>query len=174
MKDRMIIRHSETTDLPRMKEIFNIARQFMIESGNPNQWVDGYPDEEFLREDIEHGDSYVILADGQIVATFVLRAGKDPTYDVVYDGEWLNDEPYATIHRIAASGEVRGIMHAVMEYALERFDNIRIDTHKDNKKMQHLIMKEGFRYCGIIRCWSGAYRLAYQRVKQKGKYDKRQ
>lgn len=80
-----------------MKEIFNIARQFMIESGNPNQWVDGYPDEEFLREDIEHGDSYVILADGKIVATFVLRAGKDPTYDVVYDGEWLNDEPYATI-----------------------------------------------------------------------------
>ena len=108
MKDRIIIRHSEMTDLPRMKEIFNIARQFMIESGNPNQWVDGYPDEEFLREDIEHGDSYVILADGRIVATFVLRAGKDPTYDVVYDGEWLNDEPYATIHRIAASGEESG------------------------------------------------------------------
>ena len=30
--------------------------------------------------------------------------GKDPTYDVIDQGAWLNEEPYATIHRLVSSG----------------------------------------------------------------------
>ena len=32
---------------------------------------------------------------------------------------------------------------------------IRIDTHSDNKIMQHNIVKHGFTYCGIIHLLSG-------------------
>lgn len=73
--DDCIIRHTTTADIPRLKEIFAIARRFMAEAGNPNQWTEGYPSEELLQEDIDSGDSYVIVKGDRIVATFVLRGG---------------------------------------------------------------------------------------------------
>jgi len=97
------IRKTNFEDIPRLHEIFAIARSFMAETGNPSQWADNYPGETLLREDIESGDSYVVMNDERIIATFVLRGGDDPTYKVIYNGAWLNDSPYATIHRIASS-----------------------------------------------------------------------
>lgn len=164
--DDCIIRHTTTADIPRLKEIFAIARRFMAEAGNPNQWTEGYPSKELLQEDIDSGDSYVIVKGDRIVATFVLRGGADPTYDIIYDGKWPDDNPYATIHRIASSGEATGIMHTALQYALTHYDNIRIDTHRDNLVMQHLLADEGFCYCGVIHCWSGDERLAFQLTKK--------
>ena len=159
----MIIRKATLEDIPRMQEIFAISRKFMAETGNPNQWADTYPSVELLKDDIDSGDSYLCLNEGKMVATFVLRSGNDPTYDKIYEGAWKNENPYATIHRIASSGEVKGIFKTVIEYALQYYDTIRIDTHRDNKVMQNAIAKAGFEYCGIIHCWNGDERLAYQR-----------
>lgn len=158
----MTIRKATTADIPQMMDIFAIARRFMAETGNPNQWAETYPSVEQLTDDIDSGDSYVCMENSKVVATFVLRGGDDPTYDIIYDGAWKNNNPYATIHRIATNGEVKGIFHTAMEYALQHYSTIRIDTHRDNKVMQHIIEKEGFEYCGIIHCWSGDERLAYQ------------
>lgn len=161
-----IIRKTTIADIPQLREIFAIARQFMANTGNPSQWVDGYPSDEQLTQDIENGDSYVVEKDEKVVATFVLRGGIDPTYNIIYEGKWLNDKPYATIHRIASTGEIKGFMHIAMQFALQQYDNIRIDTHHDNMVMQHLIEKEGFKYCGIIHCWSGDERVAFQFTKE--------
>lgn len=158
----MTIRQSTLADMPHMMEIFAIARNIMAETGNPNQWAPNYPSVEQLTDDINRGDSFLCLENGKATATFVLRGGNDPTYDVIYDGAWLNDKPYATIHRIASNGEVKGIFRKTMEYALSHYDTLRIDTHRDNKVMQHAIEKAGFIYCGIIHCWNGDERLAYQ------------
>lgn len=157
-----IIRQSRLEEIPRMKEIFAEARRFMAQTGNPNQWAANYPSDQQLQSDITSGDSHVILHEGNIVATFLLRGGIDPTYHIIYDGAWINDQPYATIHRIASSGAVKGIFHRVMQFALQQYDNIRIDTHRDNAVMQGALRKEGFFYCGIIHCWNGSERLAYQ------------
>lgn len=51
----MEIRLATEEDIPRMQEIFRHARQFMADKGNPNQWTEGYPAEELIREDIAHG-----------------------------------------------------------------------------------------------------------------------
>lgn len=158
----MTIRNATLDDIPRMREIFAIARRFMAATGNPNQWADTYPSLEQLQDDINSGDSYVCLDADRVVATFVLRGGDDPTYDVIYQGSWKNDNPYATIHRIASSGEVKGIFTHAMKFALLHYSTIRIDTHRDNKVMQKAILKAGFIYCGIIHCWNGDERLAYQ------------
>lgn len=158
----MTIRKSTLQDIPRMLEVFAVARQFMIATGNPNQWAETYPGTQLLTDDINSGDSYVCMDGDRIVATFVLRGGADPTYSIIYDGAWQNDRPYATIHRIASCGEVKCIFTETMKYALSQYDTIRIDTHRDNKVMQHAIMKAGFLYCGIIHCWNGDERLAYQ------------
>ena len=170
----LTIRHTQKEDITQLQDIFATARQFMLETGNPNQWAPDYPSTQLLIEDIESSDSYVIetmsdeSADNStsaIVATFVLRGGIDPTYNTIYEGQWLNDAPYATIHRVASNQQVRGVFKAVMRFALQAYDNIRIDTHRDNLVMQQAIIKAGFRYCGVIHCWNGTDRLAYQMLR---------
>ena len=51
----------------------------------------------------------------------------------------------------------------MMEAAAARTRNIRIDTHRDNRIMQHVLEKFGFTYCGIIYLLSGDERLAFQK-----------
>lgn len=157
----MEIRLATEEDIPRMQEIFRHARKFMADKGNPNQWTEGYPAEELIREDIAHGDCFVCLSEGRTVATFVLRSGVDPTYTVIYDGQWPDNRPYATIHRIASGGDRHGIFHHIIRFALTRYDTLRIDTHQDNAPMRHAIAKKGFTYCGLIHCWNGDERLAF-------------
>lgn len=167
MEENLEIRKTRKEDIPRLKQIFATARQFMASNGNPDQWAPNYPSDEQLLNDINNGDSFVVISDSrQIVATFVLHAGIDPTYNTIYEGQWLNDAPYATIHRIASNGEVKGIFRLALQFALNRYDNIRIDTHHDNIVMRNAIMQNGFSYCGIIHCWNGDERMAYQYVKE--------
>ncbi|MGN1232393.1 MAG: GNAT family N-acetyltransferase, partial [Candidatus Cryptobacteroides sp.] len=77
----MNIRKSRKEDIPSMQEIFAYARNFMRNTGNPDQWADNYPSTALLESDIESGDSYVVEEGGEIIATFVLRPGIDPTYN---------------------------------------------------------------------------------------------
>ena len=44
-----MIRHAAESDLPRILEIYDIARQFMRQTGNMTQWVNGYPSEPLHR-----------------------------------------------------------------------------------------------------------------------------
>lgn len=87
---------------------------------------------------------------------------------MVADGntkQWLDDsQPYHVIHRIASFPEAHGIFHTIMEFAFARDRNIRIDTHRDNRIMQHNILQHGFSYCGIILLANGDERLAYQKI----------
>ena len=97
-----------------------------------------------------------------IVAYFALLPSPEPTYDVI-DGAWLTDEPYGVIHRMASYPEVHGIFSTIIDFAASRYAHLRIDTHRDNRIMQHLIEKHGFTYCGIIWLLDGTERLAYER-----------
>lgn len=160
LADGCVIRHAVEADIPRLQDIFAFARRFMAETGNPHQWGPDYPGEQRLRDDIARGDCYAVVSGPETVASFVLHGGVDPTYDTI-DGAWLNDAPYATIHRIASTGRVKGIMHLAVRFALRHYSHLRIDTHRDNKVMQKAILKEEFSYCGVIRCWNGGERLAY-------------
>lgn len=160
----MEIRRTTEADIPCLKAIFGVARQFMVATGNPHQWAEDYPSRAQLMEDIERRESYVCVADGEVVGTFVMRQGDDPTYACIYDGQWLRQAPYVTIHRIASGMKVKGLFRAVMDFALHEGLDIRIDTHRDNVVMQHLVEQAGFAYCGIIHCWNGDERLAYQRI----------
>lgn len=52
----------------------------------------------------------------------------------------------------------------IIRLGMEQSDNIRVDTHKDNLVMQHILEKRGFRRCGIIYVKDGTERIAYQRL----------
>lgn len=163
----MMIRPATIRDLPAIEAVYAAARAYMVQSGNPNQWGDGHPPRALLESDIEKGDLFVCEIDGEIRGAFALLFGADPTYSYIEDGAWPNDLPYATIHRIASDGRVKGIFTKCFEYALKHADEIRIDTHHDNKTMQHVVLKHGFIRCGIIYLANGDPRIAYQYSKEK-------
>lgn len=159
------IRLSTEADLPAMRCIFTQAKEKMRAAGNMHQWTGNYPSDEQLRMDIQRGFSYLMERDGQPVATFVLALCQDPTYSHIYEGKWLNEDlPYGTIHRIASLHGQHGILKEVLRWAEGKTRNLRIDTHRDNLPMQHLLLKYGFTYCGIIYLLNGDERLAYQRL----------
>ena len=134
----------------------------MRADGNPDQWsAPGFPDDSLLLRDIAREGSFVI-EDDALVAYFALLPSPEPTYDYI-DGAWLTDEPYGVIHRMASYPDVHGIFSAVIDFAASRYSHLRIDTHRDNHIMQHLIEKHGFTYCGIIWLEDGTERLAYER-----------
>lgn len=158
-------RRSTYEDIPRLLEIYSVARTTMRESGNLTQWPDTYPSYEILSNDISRENSYVIENNGKIIATFAFIIGEDPTYKVIYNGEWLDDtKPYGTIHRIASDRSQNHILESVISWCFLKIDNVRIDTHKDNIIMRHLLKKQNFKYCGIIYLLNGDERLAFQRL----------
>ena len=158
------IRKSSRQDVARMLEIFDSAKKYMVATGNPNQWSGPYPTFDDIMNDIREGVSYVGLNEkDEIVMTFVFIVGEDPTYSVITDGEWLNDEPYGTIHRIASDGSERGVVDKTCEFCFRLTQNIRIDTHEDNKPMQRALNNLGFSKCGTIICRNGTPRVAFQK-----------
>ncbi len=160
----MQIRKATAADLTAIFSIYARARKFMAENGNGTQWGNVKPKKELVESDIENGISYVCVKDGEVVGVFALIFGEDPTYKIIYDGEWLSEEPYATVHRIASSGKVKGTGEFCINWALSQMPNIRIDTHKNNSVMRHLLSKLGFTYCGIIHLEDGDERLAFQKI----------
>lgn len=134
-------------------DIYAIARKFMADHGNYVQWgPTNWPPEYLIREDIEAGKSYVCQDDrGTIIGVFYYDYGKDidRTYDVIEDGEWLSDEPYGVVHRIATDG-TSGVGTFCINWAYEQCGHIRMDTHDSNIPMNKLLRKLGFTYTGII------------------------
>ena len=158
----MHIRKARIDDLKNIMEIYGIAQDFMIESGNPNQWQHRYPAEDLIREDIDSEVCHLVFEGEFPHGVFALLSGDEPTYQYIENGEWLNDKPYVTIHRIASDGRIRGIFDCAVDYCRSFCDDIRIDTHESNLIMQRLIEKKGFRRCGTIYVADGSPRMAYQ------------
>ncbi len=133
----------------------------MRASGNMEQWSDGYPSADVIAHDIAAGWSRVMEASGHIVATFCMMTEPEPTYAAIA-GQWLNDTPYITLHRVASDGSISGVFARAVAYALQFCSNLRVDTHADNHPMQRAIIAAGFCYCGTITLNDGSSRLAYQ------------
>ena len=163
----MNIREARTSDMAEIMMVMDAAKRIMRQSGNMHQWADSYPSEDVITTDMERGGAFVVEHDGSIAGYFAFLPSPEPTYDRIYEGQWVDDSlPYHVIHRIASRPDVHGIFSCIMEFCLAREPNIRIDTHRDNRIMQHNIAKHGFTYCGIIYLASGDERLAFQKIER--------
>lgn len=165
MVSAMEIRLATEKDILKMRAIFDYGREVQLESGNLNQWAAGYPSDELIQEDLSVDAVHVLVDGDEMAGVMSLFTEPDPTYKEI-DGEWLNDEPYATIHRIATSGKIKGSGQKLIEWAIERYENIRIDTHEDNEQMKYIVQKFGFKYCGVIYLENGDPRNAYHYKKE--------
>lgn len=147
--------------LPRILEIYAYAREFMAQTGNPNQWGKTNPPQSVLEADIEAGKLYGVWEGEQLHGVFFFSLGEDPTYRKIFDGAWESDAPYGTIHRVASDGS-GGVFSACLAFCRSICPHIRIDTHRDNRVMQHVLEKRGFLRRGIIYLESGDPRIAYE------------
>ncbi|BDR54965.1 histone acetyltransferase [Bombiscardovia apis] len=187
------LRHATLEDVPAIEEIYARARQVMAEAGNPEQWGTKYPFPEMIEADIRNGNTYLLVDDAaldseaaaastyeppeleevhgeheRIIGIFSFFDGIDPTY-VEIDGAWLDDDPYMTIHRMAASGLGKKAAADMLSWCMRHHANVRVDTGPKNYAMQHILEANGFTRCGIIGVHDDRdpnmepIRLAYQR-----------
>lgn len=155
------IRQATINDIDRLMPLYAAAKAYMNRSGNPNQWIDGYPSRALIAGDIEKGHTHIIESDGIPEAVFSYIPGEDPTYAQI-DGHWLDDAPYAVVHRLASAGRLKGVGKICLDWSLSQCPNLRVDTHADNLTMQHILESYGFVRCGIIHTHNGTPRIAYQ------------
>ena len=162
----MFIRQAHKEDLKAILDVLDAAKGIMRASGNTRQWENGYPSEEVILHDIRKGYGYVVEAGSGPIGYFAFIPSPEPTYSYIEGGSWLDDSPYHVVHRVASYPHVHGVFRAIMDWCFSQDPNIRIDTHRDNRIMQHCILRYGFTYCGIIYLQSGDERHAYQRKRE--------
>ncbi|WP_300765868.1 N-acetyltransferase [uncultured Bifidobacterium sp.] len=174
----VFLRRAMRADLPRMMDVYVRARKVMMEVGNPTQWGTRYPLAEVVAEDVRRGRALLLVegVDGEggsgpegvhdrILAQFAICAGSDPSYTSI-DGAWIDDDPYVTIHRLASSGIRHGSARHCLMWAVRRYGNVRVDTHRNNGPMLHVLAESGFTRCGVITTVGGRRdprRVAFQR-----------
>ncbi len=164
MEELFSIRRSTASDIDSIMEVYDSAKRFMRSTGNTKQWSGEYPDKKTILRDIAHSNHYLAEdEEGEIMMVFSFILGEDPTYKIIERGEWLNDRPYGTIHRIASSGLKEGMLKACVRYCAAMIDNIRIDTHSENGPMLKALHRLNFNMCGVIYTADGSPRLAFQK-----------
>lgn len=157
----MIMRKTTYSDIKAVMEIIHTAQYSLREMGI-NQWQNNYPNETVITDDINKGNAYVLLDEKIIIATAVISFETEPSYDKIYEGQWLTDNKYAVVHRFAVAGNYKrsGIASMFMDMIRKlcigcNVCSIKIDTHRDNLPMQNMLLKKGYKYCGIIYLGNG-------------------
>lgn len=157
-----MIRLAVDNDLDIIMAMIEDGRKH-IQSYNIPQWINGYPSNETISEDIKLNRGYVLINENEIVGYFVVLE-YDPCYDKIY-GKWLNDAPYVAIHRTVTKYFNKGLGTLMFNEIKKKYSHIRVDTHEGNISMNKCLIKNGFTYCGVIKLADGNPRNAYEWIK---------
>ena len=155
-------------DLDICCRLIDAGREFQREQGFV-QWTEDYPSRDTIRQDLEAGRGYLLRADGRTAGYLCLDFGGEPAYEAITEGAWKSREPYAVIHRLALSGEFRGMGLAGAAFSLagelclsRGVRWLRADTDPQNARMQHVLKKAGFLQRGVV-LFQGSRKLAYEK-----------
>lgn len=174
-----VFRQGLADEAEEIWQILQDGRAYLATQG-VDQWQRIYPTLSDIQRDITLGLNWVLTARFYdqhaetvrevIVGTLVLLFDEEPTYTSLREGSWLQDGPYATLHRVVIRDQYRGkklakkLFFESYRVAIRQgVQYIRVDTHVDNQPMRSLIEQEGFTYCGKITVAGGDERLAYEK-----------
>lgn len=151
----MNVRLAKSNDIQDIMYLIAQAKVFLAEQ-NIDQWQNGYPDEQDILQDLEQGNGYVLCEDSNIWGYVSISFDGERCYDVVR-GNFLSQQPYATIHRMTVENakKGKGLAGKLFDFAeklcMERkIHSIRVDTDEKNLLMQRVFQKQGFVYCGVV------------------------
>lgn len=164
----LTLQPAKPEDLSHCVEILRSGRAFQRQQGF-TQWTDDFPDPAVIAEDIQRGSGFLLLKDGVVAGYQYISLDGDPAYPYM-EGAWQKEGRYGVVHRIAFASQFRGqglsrrAFEIIGQYCAERgAESLRIDTHPDNKRMQHVLEKAGFSYRGIVMLPVGL-RWAYDKL----------
>lgn len=151
-----MLRKTTPEDVNQVMEIIEQGKSYLKSSG-VDQWQNGYPNEAVIQEDLVNGYGYVLECEGEVVGTAALSFDGEPWYDDIRGGEWLSDDNFLVIHRLAVSRNVRGTdVASLMIKQCEKLcaecnvHSIKIDTHEDNIIMQKFVKKMGLSIAALL------------------------
>lgn len=163
-----VLREAKPTDIDSILIVVAQCQALMAQRGI-DQWQDGYPNREVIAEDIALQRGYILEYDHQIAAYAAIVFDGEPAYDALEGGEWLQQDSYATVHRMCVSNNFRGrnvgenFFRQIEQLTLSQgVKAIRVDTHPDNRVMLGLLGRIGFSYCGTV--YYNALRVAFERL----------
>lgn len=134
------------------------------------QWQNGYPNQSVIESDLSKGHIFVCVREGRLVGTMSFLFGIEPTYQHIENGQWTEEKPYATIHRMATDPDHgRGAATEMFDFAFSEVERkgayaVRVDTHEKNARMRRTLTKNGFEACGIVTMKDHSKRIAYERL----------
>jgi ribosomal protein S18 acetylase RimI-like enzyme len=166
MKFRLAIE----SDIDSIMNIIKQAQEYFKSQGI-DQWQNNYPNYETIKNDIKNNNGYVLLKNNNIVGTVAAIIGEEKTYKDIYNGKWISNKEYLTIHRLAIDSNYKGLgLSSVILKNIEEICknkdifSIRVDTHEENISMQKFLKKNEFQYCGIIYLENKDKRIAFEKI----------
>ena len=152
-----MLKLATTNEIDIIMNIINDAKAYLKQQ-SLSQWnlEDGYPRKEDMLRDIKNNNCYLYLEDDVVIGCMSIIFTPDENYYEI-NGEWLSNQKYASIHRIAINNNyhnknigVKMLLETEEIVKNKNVFSIKIDTHKDNIPMSKTIEKAGYTYCGII------------------------
>ena len=104
----MEFRKTIEEDTDYIMNIIKQAQEYFKEEGI-DQWQNNYPNYETIKNDINNGESYVLIENNNIIATIAVSFKGESTYSKIYNGQWLTNDRYAVIHRVAVDNSYKGL-----------------------------------------------------------------
>jgi ribosomal protein S18 acetylase RimI-like enzyme len=99
-------RKAKLSEIDPIWEILQQAIQRRKEDGS-TQWQDGYPNPEVVQKDIEKGEGFVLIAGETIIGYSAVLINDEPAYEKI-EGNWLTNDDFVVIHRVAISEQYLG------------------------------------------------------------------
>ena len=157
--------------IPEIPQIWAILEQAIArrkEDGS-NQWQDGYPNPEVIKNDINKNAGFVLTEGETIIGYTALLINDEPEYEKIV-GKWLTNNDFVVFHRVAIAethlgkGLATKLMGFIEDFAISNnIFSIKADTNFDNFAMMKVFDKLGYVYCGEVY-FRGSARKAYEKI----------
>ena len=161
-------RRAKISDAFEIWQILKDAIQRRKEDGS-NQWQDGYPNMDVVKNDIERKIGFVLTRNDNIIGYTAIIINDEPDY-INIEGKWLTNQEFMVYHRVAiskkflAKGMAKKMMKLIEEYALSKnIYSLKADTNHDNIPMLKIFEKMGYSFCGTVHIRQSP-RKAYEKV----------
>ncbi|HAH55067.1 MAG TPA: GNAT family N-acetyltransferase [Flavobacterium sp.] len=163
--------HFRKAEMTETSEIWAILKHAILRRkiDGSNQWQDGYPNLEVIKNDIEKECGYVLIEEKTIIGYCAVVVNYEPEYQKI-EGNWLTNLDFVVIHRLALDENHLGknlsktMIEFVEDFAKSKnIYSIKADTNHDNIPMMKIFEKSGFCFCGIVH-FRGSPRRAYEKV----------
>ncbi len=161
----------QKANLSNVPKIWEILQKAILrrKADGSNQWQDGYPNPEIIKNDIEKEQGFVLINGETILGYCAILINDEPEYANL-KGKWLSDKDFVVFHRVAideihlGKGLAKKMIGFIENYALNNnIYSVKADTNFDNIGMLKTFESLEYIYCGEVYFRGGA-RKAFEKL----------